>query len=146
MQPNALDITIESVEAIQDGPNDYPLVIRKDGNVGRQKITLDPINDVLFDLRPGIYSFESSITCEIPEGVAGWLISRSSLNRNGVFILSGFYDSGFRGKVGGTIYTHGWTQIEKGARVAQLVTPKAEAVGMYNGQYQSNQTGATGPR
>ena len=33
----------------------------------------------------------------IEEGYAGFVITRSTLNRNGVFITSGLYDSGYHG-------------------------------------------------
>jgi deoxycytidine triphosphate deaminase len=134
IQPNALDVTIDTVDSID---TDGYFVMRKDASPsGVIKYPIDPTDGVLFDLRPGAYSFESSITVEIPEGIVGWLVARSSLNRNGIFIMSGVYDSGFKGRIGGTIYTSQHMHIEKGARVAQLITATAETFHLYDGQWQ----------
>lgn len=136
IQPNALDITVDTIDKIRSS-TDTPVILRKDKTIHSLKDSVEPDYYGLFDLEPGEYSFESGIFCKIPDGVVGWLVSRSSLNRNGIFILSGVYDSGFNGYVGGTIYVARKLYIEKGARIAQLITAKAESVHLYNGQYQA---------
>lgn len=87
----------------------------------------------------GAFAFESDVEVEIPEGYVGWLITRSSLNRNGIIVHSGLYDSGFKGIIAGTVYnmTKSIVYIERGARIAQFVLAKAECAGLYNGQYQA---------
>jgi len=68
------------------------------------------------------------------------LITRSTLNRNGAFIISGLYDSGFYGPAAGTIYNFGgMTLIELGARVAQFVVAEAENDFPYDGSYNTKQ-------
>lgn len=138
IQPNALDITIDSVSHFPRPDDVYPeFVLRKEGSAEKRfKATLEPINNVLFDLVPGQYEFESDTTVELPKGVCGWLVARSTLNRNGIFIVSGLYDAGFKGRVGGTIYVPVWSHFEKGARVAQLITARADTIHLYDGQYQ----------
>lgn len=138
VQPNALDITIDSVTALDKGLYTPMFSLRKNGDkVFRPSYRMEPVDGILFDLYPGQYSFESDITVEIPEGVVGWVVARSSLTRNGIFIVSGIYDSGFKGRVGGTIHTPIWIHLEKGVRVAQLITAKAESRHLYDGQYQA---------
>ena len=85
------------------------------------------------------YSFDSSFYVEIPEGMCGWIIGRSSFNRFGILVRSALYDSGFKGYVGGTIYCFNHVKIEKDARIAQLVLCSAENAALYNGQYQAKQ-------
>ena len=36
----------------------------------------------------------------VPAGLAAFLIVRSTLNRNGIFITSGLYDQGFSNNIG----------------------------------------------
>lgn len=83
------------------------------------------------------YSFDSSFEVDIPEGMCGWLIGRSSFNRHGVLIRSALYDSGFKGTIGGTIYCFNPVVIGQNVRVAQLVLAEAKNASLYNGQYQS---------
>jgi deoxycytidine triphosphate deaminase len=84
------------------------------------------------------YPFMSDIEVEIPDGFCGWLITRSSLNRNGVIVQSGLYDAGFKGNIAGTLYkfNNNTVSLERGCRVAQFILAKAESRGLYNGQYQ----------
>ena len=72
----------------------------------------------------------------MPTGYAGWLIARSTLNRNGIFITSGLYDSGFENFIGGVMHVRGGpARIEKGARIAQFIFVEAETVRLYDGEY-----------
>lgn len=84
-----------------------------------------------------VYAFESSFDINIPEDMCGWVIGRSSFNRQGVLIRSGFFDAGFNNKIGATIYCFNNMVIEKNARIAQIVLAKGESASMYQGQYQS---------
>jgi deoxycytidine triphosphate deaminase len=83
------------------------------------------------------YTFESSFEIAVPDGMCGWVIGRSTFNRQGILIRSSLYDSGFKGKIGGTIYCFNNIAIEQGARVGQIVLASASSAGMYSGQYQS---------
>ena len=69
-------------------------------------------------------------------GEAGWVITRSTLNRNGCFITSGLYDSGYHGVMAGAMHvTSGPLMIKKGTRVGQFLLFKSETVKMYDGDY-----------
>jgi deoxycytidine triphosphate deaminase len=82
---------------------------------------------------------ENEITVGADE--AGWVVPRSSLNRNGVFITSGLYDSGYTGVMAGVMHVEcGPVRIQKGTRVAQFVLFKAEALSNYNGSYGAGST------
>ena len=132
IQPNAVDLKINRVWEITN--DDFYLGIdEKRHRKGRE---IDPELGE-FHLKWGkSYQFETDHFVIIPEGHAGWLIARSTLNRNGIFITSGLYDSGFQNYVGGVMHINGGdARIQKGARVAQFIYVEAETVSMYDGDY-----------
>ena len=70
------------------------------------------------------------------------MIARSTLNRNGIFITSGLYDSGFENYIGGVMHVRcGPARIERGTRIAQFIYVEAETASMYEGQYNVQQAG-----
>jgi len=72
----------------------------------------------------------------IGEDEAGWVITRSTLNRNGLFITSGLYDSGYEGVMAGALHVNGGpAKIKKGTRVGQFLMFKAESLSSYDGDY-----------
>jgi deoxycytidine triphosphate deaminase len=72
---------------------------------------------------------------------AGWVITRSSLNRNGCFITSGLYDSGYEGVMAGVLHiNNGPMMIQRGTRVGQFLLFEAEALNQYDGDYGSGKT------
>lgn len=83
------------------------------------------------------YDAMSDFYVNVPEGVAAYLITRSTFNRNGLFIQSGLYDSGFKGNCGFVIYNMcGVTAIAPHTRIGQLIFVKSEDSGkMYAGGY-----------
>ena len=84
----------------------------------------------------GTYEILMENIVKIPEGYAGWVITRSTLNRNGLFITSGLYDSGYHGVMAGALHVEGGpAKIEKGTRVAQFLMFEAETLSMYDGDY-----------
>lgn len=136
LQPNAVDITCDQLFEhtafsriyLKDKPEHAPQIPM--GFFGRAQ-------EQVWELLAGrAYPFISDLKVEMPSDQVGWLISRSTLNRNGMFILSGLYDSGFRGNIAGTIYCFNDSYIEKGSPIAQFVQAKAQTRYLYNGQYQ----------
>ena len=72
----------------------------------------------------------------VGEGYAGFVITRSTLNRNGLFITSGLYDSGYHGVMAGCLHVRvGPAKIKKGTRVGQFILFEAETLSMYDGSY-----------
>jgi deoxycytidine triphosphate deaminase len=73
---------------------------------------------------------------EVGEGEAGWVITRSTLNRNGVFLTSGLYDSGYHGVMAGVMHvTCGPMKIKPGTRIGQYLSFDSEALSKYDGSY-----------
>jgi dUTP pyrophosphatase len=83
------------------------------------------------------YTFTSNFSVNIPAGMCGWVIGRSSLNRCGVLVRSSLYDTGFNGGIGATIYCQSNINIQVGARVGQFVMCAAKHASLYEGQYQN---------
>lgn len=66
----------------------------------------------------------------------GWVVSRSTLVRNGLFLVSGLYDSGYHGALGACLHVNGGDAIiTKNARLGQFVLFDAEMAHKYNGNY-----------
>jgi deoxycytidine triphosphate deaminase len=77
---------------------------------------------------------------EMPEGTVGWLVTRSTLNRNGVFVLSGLYDSGYKGHINGMLYNRGGPMVmEKMSRVSQFIVGSSDSFGTYSGGYNTDE-------
>ncbi len=132
IQPNALDFTVDSVYIIGDDV----FTISEAGKTMRTQVKLETFEGN-FVLAQGCYDAMSDFYVNVPEGVAAHLITRSTFNRNGVFIQSGLYDSGFKGNCGFVIYNIGGsTVITPGTRIGQLIFTTSEDSGkLYAGGY-----------
>ena len=133
IQPNAVDLKLSRVWKIND--DEFYLSQKDKRHRSTTELKLDLTNQ--FQLQKDCsYQFETEHYVIIPTGYAGWLIARSTLNRNGIFITSGLYDSGFENYIGGVMHVRcGPATIEKGARIAQFIFVEAETVRMYDGEY-----------
>jgi len=132
-QPNAVDLRLDTIHRIINTG-----FLLSDNKQNRMSHKLSMVHDWsgFFELYKGSYQFETIHKVTIPEGMAGWLIARSTLNRNGVFITSGLYDSGFNNTIGGVMHVMtNNVKIEKGVRIAQFILVDAETAHLYDGQY-----------
>lgn len=82
------------------------------------------------------YSFNSSFGINIPKNMGGQVVGRSTFNRQGILIRSSWFDSGFKGTLGATVYCFNDCFIEQGVRIGQFIMHSGESAGMYSGQYQ----------
>jgi len=143
IQMNAVDIRVNELRLIDDYENPYSefhnqlFEISDKETIHKKKS--DPVtlhDNGYWVLSRGAYEFTSPHFVTVPAGYCGYLITRSSFNRNGIFIISGLYDSGFEGYVGGTLYNFGGRiKMQHMTRLCQLVMASAETVKMYKGQY-----------
>lgn len=133
IQPNAIDLRIDRVFALVD----TPFIISDDEKQHREKREIHPNLDGYFRLAPDItyeVTFEGTIKMGADE--AGFVITRSTLNRNGLFFTSGLYDSGYIGAMAAALHVSGGMSfIKKGTRVAQFLLWKAQALHEYDGSY-----------
>lgn len=132
IQPNAVDITLAKVFVMSG-----QLILSEDKRVQRDmtQVFHDPRG--MFVIEPGhAYQIEFEQTINVAEGEAGFIIGRSTLVRNGLFITSGLYDSGYNGTFGAVLHNFGDTAlIAKGTRVAQFLSVAAETLHLYEGIY-----------
>lgn len=141
IQPNAVDLKVAKVFKI----NDKDFEISNSVKRHRESVELTP--DYRIDpegntregwwyLQPGSYEIVMENIINVGPDEAGWVITRSTLNRNGVFITSGLYDSGYNGVMAGAMHvTSGPMWLQKGTRVGQFLLFKSQALKSYDGDY-----------
>ena len=132
VQPNAVDLRVDKILKILG--SDF--TIDEDQKVHRGSEELKPDKDGYFHLEPGAYEVLMENIITIGHGEAGWVIPRSTLNRNGVFLTSGLYDSGYKGVMASVMHvTTGTMHLAKGTRIGQYLNFQAETLSMYDGDY-----------
>ena len=141
-QPNAVDLRLNKVFEIL--PTTFE--ISDDHKKLRETREIFPDEEGYFNLQVGSYEVVMSNVISVGEFEAGWVITRSTLNRSDIFITSGLYDSGYgidvktRKIVGGVMagclhVGTGPAKIKKGTRIAQYLSFNSETLSMYNGSY-----------
>jgi dUTP pyrophosphatase len=130
VQPNGVDLTLGAVyEQVSPGR-----IERGEKTVGeRSERTPD---DNYYALDPGGYVVEYGERVVIPEDHVGFLLPRSSLLRNSCTIDTAVWDAGYDGRGEGLLEVHHPVELERGARIAQLVLADAAHEGVYDGSYQ----------
>lgn len=87
-----------------------------------------------------LYSIDFMEDVDIPEGMAGIIKHRSSINRTIGTCESAIFDPGFKsvGGCGAVFRPDTDVKIEIGFRMAQIVFFKADNANLYDGQYQNS--------
>jgi len=138
VQPNAIDFTIDSLFTINDKVS---FIISESGKQMRkgEPVVANQFEDGLsyWMLESNsVYDFMSNFYVNLPDGVACEMIVRSTFNRNGIFLTSGLYDSGFKGNIAGALHNRsGVAYISPGTRVGQIKFIASDSEGSYAGQY-----------
>ncbi|RDI72173.1 deoxyuridine 5'-triphosphate nucleotidohydrolase [Halopelagius longus] len=130
VQPNGVDLTVAAVLE-QVGPGR----IGREGKEIGERRELDAEGGV-YRLSPGGYVLQYAETIRIPEEHVGFLYPRSSLMRNSCMLDTAVWDAGYEGKGEGLLEVHHEIELERGARVAQLVLAEADHEETYDGSYQ----------
>jgi len=137
IQPNAVDLRVDKIFSINN--KDTFSIGEVDGYEVKQhkgSYELYPDVDGYFFLQPGTYEIIMENIIDVGPDEAGWVITRSTLNRNGLFITSGLYDSGYHGVMAGALHVTGSTaKIKRGTRVGQFLLFKSQSLKKYNGDY-----------
>lgn len=138
IQPNGIDIDINQVYELEF---DSPPIITTNNSFKPKARVLYKQDITSFAKgwkleRGKAYAFDSSFQIHLPLFLSGEIVGRSSFNRHGVFIRSSWFDSGFKGVIGATIYCFNDILIQENARVAQIIVRMSETYNNYNGQYQ----------
>ena len=134
IQPNGVDLTLGSVfEQVEAGR------IARDGKtIGerRERETSGADDAGTYTLPPGGYIARYGETIRIPEKHVGFVYPRSSLMRNSCMLHTAVWDAGYEGRGEGLLEVHHEVEVERGARIAQLVLAEADHAGTYDGTYQ----------
>lgn len=135
-QPNAVDLRLGKVFKIREN------VFSIDENTKQHRGTIELETDGLdyYHLDEGHYEVTMENLVSVGANEAGWVITRSTLNRNGVFLTSGLYDSGYEGVMAAVMHvTCGPMRIQKGTRIGQYLSFESEQLGSgYQGSYGLN--------
>lgn len=132
IQPNAVDLRVAKVLRITQAP----MVLSEESKIHRGSKEIMPDNENSWFLVPGSYEVVMENVIEVGPDEAGFVITRSTLNRNGVFLTSGLYDSGYHGMMAACMHVNvGPLLIKRGTRIGQYLNFKAEALSKYDGSY-----------
>lgn len=138
IQPNAIDFTLDRVFYI-NGNNTFVIsenLKKMRGGIEKTPVPLSELNGELgWRLAVGErFDCLSDYYVNVPEGVAALMVTRSTFVRNGMFWISGLFDSGFEGHIGGVLHNRsGAAVVAKGTRVGQIIFVASESVGVYAG-------------
>lgn len=131
-QPNAVDLRLGKVFAIKEDAFE----ISNEHKKHRGSVELEPDADGYYNLDPGSYEVVMENIIRVGDDEAGWVITRSTLNRNGCFLTSGLYDTGYHGVMAGVLHVRvGKARIKQGTRVGQYLSFNSEALHHYDGSY-----------
>ena len=132
VQPNAVDLRLGKVYSITTNT----FTIDETQKVHRGSTALEVGEDGYYTLEPGHYEVLMDNLIEVGEGESGFVITRSTLNRNGVFLTSGLYDSGYKGVMAGVMHVNvGLMRIKPGTRIGQYLCFESESLSSYDGDY-----------
>lgn len=95
----------------------------------------------VFTLPNGVYSLEFDQDIKLDNKHSGFIKGRSTTNRCGCYIWSGWFDCGFDcPSIGATMLVAGdnMVEIEEHSRLAQLILLDTEESEEYNGSYKGN--------
>lgn len=131
-QPNAVDLRLDKVFRISESL--FQLDEENKKHRGSYEMKPDPMG--YWNLPEGHYEVVMENIINVGEAEAGWVITRSTLNRNGVFITSGLYDTGYNGVMAGMMHVScGPFRVKRGTRVGQYISFDAESLTKYSGSY-----------
>jgi dUTP pyrophosphatase len=132
VQPNGVDLTLDAVfEPVEPGH------IGTEGKTIAERREIEPDGEPpTYHLDPGGYVARYAETVRIPTDHVGFIYPRSSLMRNGAMVNTAVWDAGYEGRGEGLLQVTHPIEIDRGARVAQLVLARADASGTYDGSYQ----------
>jgi deoxycytidine triphosphate deaminase len=132
VQPNAVDLRLGKVFKMSQST----FVIDERDKKHRGSYEVQPDAGGYYNLPEGHYEVIMENMITVGENEAGWVITRSTLNRNGVFLTSGLYDTGYDGVMAGVMHvTVGPMRIQRGTRIGQYLSFNAEALHKYDGSY-----------
>jgi len=133
VQPNAVDLKLGKIFKIKTDE----FVIDEEHKQHRGSEAVQVQEDGYYHLEPGDYEVIMQNEISVGPNEAGFVITRSTLNRNSVFLTSGLYDSKYIGVMAAVMHVGcGTMKIKPGTRVGQYIMWESEMLGKgYDGSY-----------
>lgn len=136
VQPNGVDLRLTKVVHV-GGRAELP----SDGRIQAKNVQIQeiPPKNGWFDFEylHGNYLVDFAEFISVPDGYCAIIITRSSLVRVGCDIFTGLWDTGFQGRLGGSVRLRNPVKIQYGARMCQVMFYKSVFNGLrYAGGYQ----------
>ncbi|MCC7369791.1 MAG: deoxyuridine 5'-triphosphate nucleotidohydrolase [Chloroflexi bacterium] len=138
IQPNGVDLTLESVWRIESGGALGPT--NADRHVP-ERLPVEPDADGWYQLQPGAYIIRLGETVALPLDLMAFGRPRSSLLRCGAALHTAVWDAGYQGRSESLmmVYNRSGIRLARGARVLQLVFVRLESqthayAGVYQGE------------
>jgi dUTP pyrophosphatase len=129
VQPNGVDLTLDAVfEQVSPGR------IGTDGKTIGDRTEVED-DDGVYRLSRGGYVVRYADMIRIPDDHVGFLYPRSSLLRNSCMLDTAVWDAGYEGRGEGLLEVYHEIELERGARIAQLVLANADHEDTYDGSY-----------
>lgn len=139
VQPNAVDLRLGSVHRFVSKHNPASTFVISDAEKTHRKTEEIFPNcewPDYYHLEVGSYQIQFLNSITVGDGEAGWVITRSTLLRNGVYIVSGLYDAGYEGGMAALLVVSGGpARIKLGTRIGQYLSFEAETLHLYDGSY-----------
>lgn len=136
IQPDAVDLRVGKIYRID--PTSIA-TLTEHSKTHAVRVEVFPNEDGMYVLQRGAYVVEFDHRIEVGADECGWVVSRSTLMRNGVYLHSCLYDSGYVGPMVSGLNVVGVDTflLEVNARIGQYVCTKVDGVQhQYNGSYQ----------
>jgi len=134
LQQNGIDLRLAEV-GIASGTTRFTLGKRDDSKCSYNPVLPDSAG--MFTFQPGQqYALDFMEWVDTPKNLSSYIFTRSSVNRYSGIFMTGYWDSGFRGRLGGIFRPSVPTTVEVGCRMAQIVFFKSNPAKLYDGQYQ----------
>ena len=138
IQPNGVDLRLDKIYSVQGTVKvPYKGKVKHDLNI--QEVAP---KENWIQLKPSagtLYYVDFIEQVNVPGGWCATLITRSSLVRSGVDVMSGLWDSGFNGTLGACLRIQAPIELEWGAKMCQILFHEAKFNGqLYDGRYQGS--------
>ena len=134
VQPAGIDLSLDEVKVF-----DSPGILDLDQRIIPKGKDVKTNEQGFFDLGTGSYRIRFKEMVEIPSWAVGFCYPRSSLLRMGALIHCAVWDPGYKGRGEALliVFNHNGVKIRRGARVAQIVFARLEALPqmLYKGKY-----------
>ncbi len=133
LQPASFDLTLSKVYSFE---GEATIDFDNSKRVLNKNIEL-PFKDGFVTLEKGDYKVQFNETVRIPDGLAAFSTTRSSLARCGSFAHMGWWDPGYHGSGSSLLHVGASLKLEKNARIAQMIFLRLndKARELYSGAY-----------